>query len=325
MLQKWIQYWKNSGEKPNESDLSQAEIDQLEKIWRAADPPESELEVDVDAAWASVEDKLFGQSVDAKPTPLRTVYSRRLYWVAAVLTGLAIGTWWLLNADQTTETEWATVLNEGRAPRQIKLPDGSQVWLNTNSELAYAQPFEPRQTRLKGEAFFEVERNPLQPFTVQTGEVETRVLGTSFNIRAYANQQVEVSVSTGKVAVAAQNQKVELTPGQVVNYSAQNQKLEQVESIESEPSIWLEESISLGNGQPLSEATAVLTNYFGRAFVFEEASLVDCPLEPGEEVVASRTSGLEEALAELNFFLDDGLQFRIEKDTVFIAGSCVSQ
>ncbi|MEM6877501.1 MAG: FecR domain-containing protein [Bacteroidota bacterium] len=325
MLNKWIQHWRQGGEKPNGKDIDQEELVRLEQIWRAADPPESDLEVDVEAAWATVEDKLFGQPSIEQPSPLRMIYSQRLFWAAAAIIGLVIGAWWITNTSQNSELDWTVALNTNAEPMQLELPDGSQVWLNSGSQLSYLKTFESRQTQLVGEAFFDVVRDPLNPFTITTGEVETRVLGTSFNIRAYADKAVEVSVATGRVAVEAADQQVELEPGQAVTYQAKERVLETVKTTSAEPAIWREETVSLGNGESLSTIAELLTNYFGRPFVLNNSSLVDCRLGPGEEVIASRVDGPDTALEDLNFFLYDGLVFQQTADTIFISGSCSSQ
>lgn len=87
---------------------------------------------------------------------------------------------------------------------RITLSDGSTIWLSANSTLEYPEKFEGkyREVVLKGEAFFDVVSNPSQPFVVKSGDLQTRVLGTSFNIRAFEDEEeIEVTVATGRVSV----------------------------------------------------------------------------------------------------------------------------
>ncbi|MEQ8423288.1 MAG: FecR domain-containing protein, partial [Cyclobacteriaceae bacterium] len=87
----------------------------------------------------------------------------------------------------------------------VVLPDGSRVFLNRNSKLTYKKSYgkENRDVILSGEAFFEVEGDPQNPFTVQLKDAEITVLGTSFNVRAYDEMQsLEVTVETGVVNLA---------------------------------------------------------------------------------------------------------------------------
>jgi len=85
---------------------------------------------------------------------------------------------------------------------KVILPDGSIVHLNAGSSINYPVAFSKtnRVVTLVGEGFFEVVKNKKKPFIVETGKVKTQVLGTSFNVRAYANEKiVQVAVATGKV------------------------------------------------------------------------------------------------------------------------------
>ncbi len=86
----------------------------------------------------------------------------------------------------------------------IKLPDGTSVLLKPGSSMHYPERFSgsKRQIYLQGEAYFEVKKKAGQPFIVSTDEMEVRVLGTSFFVRAYKTEkQFKVTVTTGKVSV----------------------------------------------------------------------------------------------------------------------------
>lgn len=86
----------------------------------------------------------------------------------------------------------------------VTLEDGSRVLLKPESEISFPEPFADleRIVSLDGEAFFEVSENPDRPFLVNTGEIITKVLGTSFSVKArHGDPSVEVAVKTGKVSV----------------------------------------------------------------------------------------------------------------------------
>jgi transmembrane sensor len=94
--------------------------------------------------------------------------------------------------------------NRSAIAEQLLLSDGSAVWLQPQSQLQYPLTFGPRQREviLTGEAFFEIARDEKRPFQVHSGKLAVRVLGTSFNVRAYAGEDsVEVAVRTGRVSV----------------------------------------------------------------------------------------------------------------------------
>ncbi len=95
----------------------------------------------------------------------------------------------------------------------IVLSDGSKIWLNADSRLDYPKIFEgkTREVYLSGEAFFEVTKNPSHPFIIHLDNGTVKVLGTSFNIKAYKDSRtIETSVATGRVAFipAKKNERV---------------------------------------------------------------------------------------------------------------------
>ena len=84
------------------------------------------------------------------------------------------------------------------------LCDGTEVWLNANSNFVYPTAFigDERIVTLEGEAYFKVTKDPERPFIVKTKTVQTRVLGTEFNIRSYTPEDTHVVLINGKVEVS---------------------------------------------------------------------------------------------------------------------------
>lgn len=102
----------------------------------------------------------------------------------------------------TTQTHVLTV------PRgesfKVVLCDGTEVWLNANSNFVYPTAFigDERIVTLEGEAYFKVTKDPKRPFIVKTKTVQTRVLGTEFNIRSYTPEDTHVVLINGKVEIS---------------------------------------------------------------------------------------------------------------------------
>ncbi|MDW7690637.1 FecR domain-containing protein [Flammeovirgaceae bacterium SG7u.111] len=128
--------------------------------------------------------------------------------MAAAFLLLGIFTWayvnFLTQKNLPKEVHYVTKSTKKGQRISFKLPDGSLVNLNTESSVRYPEQFsdDARKVVLQGEAFFNVSKNPNKPFVVESNGLFTTVLGTSFNIRAFPAQQVEVTVATGKVKVA---------------------------------------------------------------------------------------------------------------------------
>lgn len=97
------------------------------------------------------------------------------------------------------------IVSVSRDRKQIQLSDGTKVWLSPHSKLTYPANFEgnTRLVSLDGEAFFEVAHDANHPFIIKSGKVSTRVLGTSFSLSAYPNEEnIDITLLSGKVAVS---------------------------------------------------------------------------------------------------------------------------
>lgn len=122
------------------------------------------------------------------------------------------------------------VFNTIETPRggqyRIKLPDGTQVWLNASSSLKYPAVFtgNSRTVELKGEAYFEVAKDKNKPFKLRSGNQELKVLGTHFNVSAYSDEsQVKTTLLEGAVQIrrmAGPEKDIVLKPGQQSQFSA---------------------------------------------------------------------------------------------------------
>ena len=97
------------------------------------------------------------------------------------------------------------ILTPNGSRTKILLPDGSNVWLNSGSKLTFNKNFETglREVYLNGEAFFDVIKDPKRPFIIHTNKIDVKVLGTSFNVKAYDNDKtVETSLIKGSLKVS---------------------------------------------------------------------------------------------------------------------------
>ena len=107
-------------------------------------------------------------------------------------------------AEQITAQGNNEISTRNGSRSKIQLPDGSVVWLNAGSKLEYDKSFgnAMREVKLTGEAYFDVVKNPLKPFIVNTSSAKVKVLGTAFNVRCYPNDnKIETSLIRGSVEV----------------------------------------------------------------------------------------------------------------------------
>lgn len=114
--------------------------------------------------------------------------------------------------------EWHTLRIPKGGEYKIVLDDGTEIWLNSASELKYPSHFvgNERRVQLTGEAYFQVARNEAAPFIVETRGMDVKVLGTSFNVSVYEDEEsCHTTLVEGEVEVAdkVNGKKVVLTPG----------------------------------------------------------------------------------------------------------------
>ena len=135
--------------------------------------------------------------------------------------------------DEITQTSKSMVTKENPAGQKSKLflPDGTIIWLNAESSVYYQDDFTDsvRLIQLTGEAYFEVAKDSLRPFIVQTENVFTEAIGTSFNINSYnENEHININLVSGKVQVNSNGlkERIILKPGEAVRYNRQNQKID---------------------------------------------------------------------------------------------------
>ena len=126
----------------------------------------------------------------------------------------------IFKSDNTPETnfEGNNIISTPKgAQYKIVLLDGSKVWLNAASTISFPTVFtqKERVVELKGEGYFEIAKNALKPFKVKANKTIVSVLGTHFNIMAYANEETtNTTLLEGSVKVCAGNASQVLLPGQ---------------------------------------------------------------------------------------------------------------
>ncbi|MFR7878861.1 MAG: FecR family protein, partial [Butyricimonas paravirosa] len=111
----------------------------------------------------------------------------------------------------------------------LTLSDGTKVFLNAETKLKFPTKFqkEERVVVLEGEAYFEVSKDVAHPFIVKTNGVEVKVLGTSFNLRSYSDENsIATTLVSGKVAMFAGENSEEIVPGEQAVYMKETGKMD---------------------------------------------------------------------------------------------------
>lgn len=168
-----------------------------EKIFAAIDDAASSIELNEDDAWQKLQQKITHQeTAQVIPFYRRAVVLRAAAGLALLLV-LAIVSRQVLRQEEIPPLVLASTLHS----ETKKLPDGSKVVLNKNTELRYSLTEQgERKVHLKGEAFFEVVHDEHKPFVVEVEDVMVRDIGTAFNVKALPEANtIEVVVESGEV------------------------------------------------------------------------------------------------------------------------------
>ena len=182
-----------------------------------------------DKLFARIKEQTQGkEETQGKETP-RTIRMNPWKWAAAIVLPICIAffTYYLVDSSQTVGAPFIVKADKGDKAT-IELPDGTNVVLNSASQLSYLNNFgeNVRRVQLNGEAYFKVAHDEKRAFIVQVGDLEVKVLGTSFNVSAYEDaKDVTVVLLEGKVGVYAQKISHIMKPGDKIEYNKATHKI----------------------------------------------------------------------------------------------------
>ena len=197
--------------------------------------------------------------------------------------------------EQTLSDGYCVVSTPAATTTLVTLSDGTRVMLNANSTLEYPASFddaEVREVRLKGEAHFEVTKNPHRPFVVKAGEMQTQVLGTVFDVKAYRKDAPKVTLMQGKVKVSNADTEVEMRPGQTATLQADKIVVSKASPSASD---WLEGDFDMDQ-VTLAEAMSDIGAWYNKTVVFQSQANMGKLIH----FRFSRRASLQEIITALN-------------------------
>lgn len=217
--------------------------------------------------------KIIQKDLSKPKEPIIRGFWVRVASVAAILAlGLLAGSaiTYLVSQDKTSSEQLVFETPRGEKS-MVKLPDGTEVWLNANSRLVYNSfSADHRQVELKGEAFFKVIHNEKAPFIVKTNECDIKVLGTTFNVMAYDEfGRKEITLLEGKVNVNMDGNEQVLKPGQALILKNHQMKISEVNA--SRSSLWVDNKFNFKD-IPLTELMKRLENWYDVDITLENSS-----------------------------------------------------
>ena len=195
---------------------------------------------------------------------------------------------------------------------RLALPDGTLVWLNAGSSLRYPTAFTggERRVALSGEAYFEVAKDATKPFRVQSGSATTEVLGTHFNVRAYAGEGgVTTTLLEGSVQVSNKSLAQLLQPGQQARTTEETIELSLADG---------EEAVGWKNGQfvfhktPVAAVMQELERWYGTPIENKEGSTKHLTATFSRSLPLPKVLRLLEATGDVQF-RSQGKEIRVVK------------
>lgn len=177
--------------------------------------------------------------------------------------------------EENNEIVFNTLIVPFGKRSQLTLSDGSKVWINSGSRLIYPATFkeDKREVYLQGEAIFEVAHNKKKPFRVISDNQEIEVLGTIFNVSAYAGEQVNRTVlKSGSVSISYKKGKagsVKITPGTMSSINLKTDKVEKKKVDPDDYFSWREGYLTLKN-ENLSSIFKKLSRYYNVKIEYEQ-------------------------------------------------------
>lgn len=199
------------------------------------------------------------------------------------------------------------------------LPDGSRVYLNAESSITFPERFEgeSRTVELKGEAYFDVAKNEHKPFIVRAGQIAAIVVGTSFNINSFPEQdEISVSLVSGKVSVFPKSDfqdnagEVILTEGEKVTIDKISSETVK-SSFDAAVEVGWKDGLLVFEGDDYKQVMAKLERWFGVAFIANNK-----PLGHWEIKGRFDNLSLEEVLDNLKY--TNKIDYRIDNKTVYL-------
>lgn len=244
-----------------------------------------------------------------------------IFWRIAATVIITIGLTSLINYLIWSEPEKITAYNELSVPSgqqaQLTLADGTHIWLNSKSKLIYPGEFssKTREVILEGEGYFQVSHNPEKPFIVKTSHLDVKVLGTSFNITNYSDEdKISFALESGSISLlekGTENSKLKLKPTDLAVFSKTTHDIQLSKGDADIYKSWLKGQFKFRN-LSFEDIARRLGRNFNVQFVFEN-----------EKVKKIKYNGSFYNYEPLHQILkimqtNSAFRYRIVKDKVFI-------
>jgi ferric-dicitrate binding protein FerR (iron transport regulator) len=225
--------------------LSQENVEifkQSESVWNALEIVKTGKEYDSGKAFRSFKEQVSNRLKTSRRIGLYKKIDIFIRIAAVLVILIGIGHLFTKPIDKSIQSDPSVfeIISPRGSKTQVLLPDGSKVWLNSESKIRYFNNYNQsgREVILEGEGYFEVKKNPDKPFVVTASDIRIKALGTIFNIKAYPEENtIETTLVEGRLEVESGasgkvNKLVTLEPNQKVTFFNKNEVVEEQKNIE---------------------------------------------------------------------------------------------
>ena len=264
------------------SEKNAAEFAELQMLWIDTGklPQAPKAQIDTDAAWNQVKSKMSSEA------PVAGLGYPWYKMAAAFVIGFGL-TWFLVSQFTGGDDESSTQMASNETPVVFhadkytvkELPDHSTVELAAGSSITYNEAFDgdTRAVELKGQAFFEVEHNPEQPFIITAGATQVKVVGTSFTVDYDTLSGItSVQVTSGTVIFSAGEESMKLTKDMGASFSPESKTID-TEEASADDAFWRNKFLKFKK-EKMSNVVEVLRRHYGVNIVLKNPSISNCKL-----------------------------------------------
>jgi ferric-dicitrate binding protein FerR (iron transport regulator) len=255
-------------------------FEEIKKVWEGVAPAQNRPTINTAAAWAKVKTHIHTAPAQTQKPVVKPLHFRKVWWAVAAGILLSLSIWQFFYVFNKRSQPSLLTFHARQKSANILLPDGTAVFLNAGSQITYPATFtgKTREVTFSGEGFWQAAHDQNHPFIIHTAQATITVVGTSFHIQSYPQQDSTlVIVQEGKVRVASATDQVLLTKDEKAVVGGKRAHI--LKSINTDANFLYYKTHTLVFKQaPLKEVVAKVNGVFQSKIVIDNEQLSHCLL-----------------------------------------------
>jgi transmembrane sensor len=290
----------------------------FEKLWEHGEIKSDNFNPDVQLALKMIQEKIQAAESNGKVIEFKPgffYYAKRA--AAILIVGAFIGLGSYFVREKLSLSNELTELKTTGQKKELLLSDGTKVWLNENSSIRYPEEFKrnKREIYFDGEGYFEVAKDPQRSFIIRSQNSVTEVIGTSFNVRSFSNEdKIQVTVTSGKVAFyAASNEsdKIFLLKGESGSLEKKTNTITKEKNTDNNFLSWQTGKLIFDN-TPMEEVALALSRHY-RKIIIATGEVAHCKFTSSFD-----NESVDDVIEELRLLLN--IEIQNKDSTILLIG-----